>query len=185
MISNELEPEIKEINSNMNTNKQREDINQIESQTNNENKNEGDLKETDDIITAQNNGNINNNKTDIVEGAIVIPNIILINDNSDEINAELKLIAETGSSSKEWEILRKYIKDKINLIIGEYAKEGGQTNNNCQEDLNKIILTLNNLRRTPFTIQRISEILLDSKNIYKSTPKLLAVIKKLINIENC
>ena len=114
---------------------------------------------------------------------------------------ELNNIKNKAISIYEWNDLKQYFIEKYKSIIEEYNKieneieEKKKTNETKNEfpdinNINKIqnidediIYYLTNMKKMPFTLQRMSELLLEYNIYYKSAFKFNFAFKKLVNID--
>ena len=156
----------------------------------NENEEYDSLKRKDDNIDKNINTNEIKNKKDI------------------NFEEELNNIKEKAISAYEWEDLKDYFIQKYKSVIMEYNKiedsmenstnkkdeeekneeEKKEEEKNDELDKNKnidddIIYYLSNMKKMPFTLQRMAELLLEYNIYYKNALKFNFAFKKLVNID--
>ena len=116
---------------------------------------------------------------------------------------ELNNIKNKAISIYEWNDLKQYFIEKYKSVIQEYNKIENEIENPNKKktdeikkefpDINKlnkipnidedIIYYLSNMKKMPFTLQRMSELLLEYNIYYKSAFKFNFAFKKLVNID--
>ena len=116
---------------------------------------------------------------------------------------ELNNIKNKAISIYEWNDLKQYFIEKYKSVIQEYNKIENEIDNqnkkkidetkNESPDINNlntiqnidedIIYYLTNMKKMPFTLQRMAELLLEYNIYYKSAFKFNFAFKKLVNID--
>jgi hypothetical protein len=116
---------------------------------------------------------------------------------------ELNNIKNKAISIYEWNDLKQYFIEKYKSVIQEYNKIENENDNqnkkkidetkNESPDINNlntiqnidedIIYYLTNMKKMPFTLQRMAELLLEYNIYYKSAFKFNFAFKKLVNID--
>ena len=116
---------------------------------------------------------------------------------------ELNNIKNKAISIYEWNDLKQYFIEKYKSVIQEYNKIENENDNqnkkkidetkNESQDINNlntiqnidedIIYYLTNMKKMPFTLQRMAELLLEYNIYYKSAFKFNFAFKKLVNID--
>ena len=116
---------------------------------------------------------------------------------------ELNNIKNKAISIYEWNDLKQYFIEKYKSVIQEYNKIENEIENpnkkktdeikNEFPDINNIskiqnidediIYYLSNMKKMPFTLQRMAELLLEYNIYYKSAFKFNFAFKKLVNID--
>ena len=116
---------------------------------------------------------------------------------------ELNNIKNKAISIYEWNDLKQYFIEKYKSVIQEYNNIENENDNqnkkkidetkNESPDINNlntiqnidedIIYYLTNMKKMPFTLQRMAELLLEYNIYYKSAFKFNFAFKKLVNID--
>jgi hypothetical protein len=116
---------------------------------------------------------------------------------------ELNNIKNKAISIYEWNDLKQYFIEKYKSVIQEYNKIENENDNQNKKkidetkneslDINNlntiqnidedIIYYLTNMKKMPFTLQRMAELLLEYNIYYKSAFKFNFAFKKLVNID--
>jgi len=136
--------------------------------------NNNETKEIDD----NNNKNIENNDNKFE----------IKNDNCEkniDFIQELNYIKNTSKTNYTWEELKNYFIENYKSIINNFSNENNKkdekkTNSDIDEE---IIYYLTNMTKMPFTLQRMSELILEPKKYYQTAFKFNCAFKKLVNIE--
>jgi len=113
----------------------------------------------------------------------------------DEIDYIIKNTSYDGKFNITWEKMNQYIQYKLSKIVDSFEEEINinKTEDNPDKndsysrflitiDLEDIFSSLKKLKHTPFTIQRICEMLIDPMKYYKSRNKFLFAFIKLVDI---
>ncbi|KAJ7949837.1 Serine/threonine-protein phosphatase 4 regulatory subunit 2 [Quillaja saponaria] len=105
----------------------------------------------------------------------------------DEVRGVLKVIASTGRFWDDWDKLKTMLSFQLKQVLSEYpeAKLTGEEQQHASfgEDFPELVDRLDEALHSfvdgpPFTIQRISEILLDAQTIYPNLRKLALALEK-------
>ncbi|KAI3502099.1 hypothetical protein L1887_30130 [Cichorium endivia] len=108
----------------------------------------------------------------------------------EEVRSVLKVIAATGKFSDDWEKFRSMLSLHLKQVISEYP----QAKMTIEEQKNSLGETHAELAKRlddalhsfvdgpPFTLQRLSEIILDAKSLYPNLSKLALALEKNLSV---
>ena len=109
-----------------------------------------------------------------------------------ELNGLLIHMAKTGRTEFPWHLLKPLITYKLEKVLDEYFENNPSANACSSEpssksrdlypDAHKLIGKLDNFTGTPFTIQRLCELIIEPKKYYKTTAKFLRAVEKNIMV---
>eukprot|EP00808_Paulinella_micropora_P022477 g36688.t1 len=93
-------------------------------------------------------------------------------------------IIETGNSSCEWASLRALLEMRLLQVLEGYKKDSPAVQDLDGEEfetrLERVCLHLTRFPRPPFTLQRISELLMEPRRYYATTAKFFLAFSKLV-----
>ena len=147
------------------------------------------------------------------ENSINFAKLETTENNKEEIQEALKLARLNGKSSLDWELLKEYLKKSIEEVLRNVYHYTPQSdissllttenvdnihntnplNNSAQQNklyvkpqpnLEELIGNINKLKKSPFTLQRMCELLDDPLKYHKSLNKFLSAFNKLADVEN-
>lgn len=107
------------------------------------------------------------------------------------LEEELKRIEQRGKTDYAWGLLKMFIIHKYQEVVNKFFpietlndpledESNKEADDNIDKDIIEYIINLNKM---PFTLQRISELLLYPNQYYKTADKYNSAFKKLVNID--
>jgi serine/threonine-protein phosphatase 4 regulatory subunit 2 len=103
--------------------------------------------------------------------------------NGTDIDEVIKQCSLTGEFIYDWKVFKVAIKERISNILCEYDKERVPEFENSNE-YKLLISDLDKLNQTPFTIQRICDLLNEPKRHYKyNCNKFIFSFHKMVNLD--
>ncbi|XP_047316612.1 serine/threonine-protein phosphatase 4 regulatory subunit 2 [Impatiens glandulifera] len=108
----------------------------------------------------------------------------------EEAKSIVEVIASTGKFWHDWNKLKSLLSFYLKQVVSEYAEANMTTDeqkSSLGETYEELVKKLDNalsnfIEGPPFTLQRVCEILLDSKNIYSSLSKLALALEKNLSV---
>lgn len=112
-----------------------------------------------------------------------------INITSEEIRSIMEVISATGKFWHDWDMLKSLLSFQLKQVLAEYPEaqvvsgDGPQPSSLSGETYPELVkrldeALLNFIEGPPFTLQRLCEILLTPKSIYRSLSKLALALEK-------
>ncbi|XP_028398165.1 serine/threonine-protein phosphatase 4 regulatory subunit 2-A-like [Dendronephthya gigantea] len=108
-----------------------------------------------------------------------------------ELDKLLSHIAKTGRTEFPWPLLKPLIAYKLERVVNEffentssnaYNSEPKSKTKDLYPDAQKLISNVNHFSGTPFTIQRLCELITEPQKYYRTTDKFLRGIEKNIMV---
>ncbi|EOD27212.1 hypothetical protein EMIHUDRAFT_434985 [Emiliania huxleyi CCMP1516] len=102
----------------------------------------------------------------------------------------LEEVATTGKSRYEWALLKPLLAAKIEAVCNEYNEgcadvPGPNGGESFESVLRRLVALLDEFSETPFTAQRLTELLLNPRHIYPtSTRKLMNALEKMLTVSS-
>nr|XP_043640140.1 uncharacterized protein LOC122611220 [Erigeron canadensis] len=108
----------------------------------------------------------------------------------EEVRSVLKVIAATGKFCDDWEKFRSMLSLHLKQVISEYPQAKmtlGEQKLALGETHAELVKRLDDALHSfvdgpPFTIQRLSEIILDARNLYSNLSKLALALEKNLSV---
>ncbi len=98
----------------------------------------------------------------------------------------LRYVVKSGSIQHPWaevkEILSTRLLHVLNRFESAYGFEVSTDKKTYEERRDEVLAALNGFNRPPFTIQRITEVIMEPQAQYSSTHKLLNGLEKLLSV---
>jgi len=131
---------------------------------------EDDIKEGNSKILEESNDPNNESDNKISEN------------NFEDINLFLKYTAYDGCVDADWEIMKSYIENKLKLLVETLSRKDDSNTAWINTRVENIFKNIKALKKPPFTIQRICELLMLPTKHYRTLENFLFAFNKLVEI---
>jgi len=98
-----------------------------------------------------------------------------------DMEQAIQLISQTGASCYEWASLKPFIMHKMDQALETLNQENPDIPTFKEHKL-KLLTDLNGFEGIPFTIQRMCELIINPRSMYKSTRKFLWALERVVSI---